>query len=228
LNIFYQRVHAVQNVSLAVPAGQIVTLIGANGAGKTSILKAISGLVRPTSGAIEFAGESVVGMSPHDVVHRGISHVPEGRRIFPNLTVMENLRLGAYHRGNHKELGEDLAKVFHRFPVLHHRRSQGAGTLSGGEQQMLAISRAMVSRPRLLILDEPSLGLAPVMVDAVFDVIQSLNQEGMTVLLVEQNATMALELAHHAYVLETGRISMAGPAAELLNDSRVKQAYLGE
>ena len=215
-------------ISLEVRGGEIVTLIGANGAGKTTTLRAISGLVRPTSGAVEFQGRAIAGLPSHELVANGIAHAPEGRGIFLNLTVRENLDLGAYLRRDRAGIDADLERVFALFPHPEGAERQVAGTLSGGEQQMLAIARALMSRPTLLLLDEPSLGLAPQLVDRIFRVIREINEAGVSLLLVEQNANMALQVAHHAYVLETGAIVMQGTGRELLASPEVRKAYLGE
>ena len=224
----YGAIQALHGVSLVVQAGEIVTLIGANGAGKTTTLTCISGLHKPKSGKITFEGKDLLPVPAHDVVRLGISHCPEGRRVFPRLTVAENLDLGAYTRDDKAGIAADLTKVLGLFPVLGERQAQLAGTLSGGEQQMLAVARALMARPRLLLLDEPSLGLAPLIVETIFSVIVELNRQGTTVLLVEQNARMALKHAHRGYVLETGGVSMQGTGKELLADPRVQAAYLGE
>ena len=226
LDVAYGAVRAIKGISLAVEEGEIVTLLGANGAGKTTTLRAISGLQRPRAGVIRYDGRRIDTMPVHDIVAAGVSHVPEGRRVFPQMSVYENLQMGAYGiRGGH---GEQAARVFELFPVLEQRRSQLAGTLSGGEQQMLAIGRALMSRPRLLLLDEPSMGLAPLVVATIFGIIREINQQGTTVLLVEQNAAQALRLATRGYVLETGNIAMSADASTLLSDPRVREAYLGE
>ena len=227
INVYYGAIHALKGISIEVKEGQIVTLIGANGAGKSTILRTISGLLKPKTGGIVFEGNSIAGAEAQDIVKKGISQVPEGRRVFANMTVLENLELGAYIRSDSKGIAEDLEKIFLRFPRLAERKTQLAGTLSGGEQQMLAMGRALMSRPRLLLLDEPSMGLAPLLVKEIFAIIQEINQSGTTVLLVEQNAHMALSIAHQAYVLETGRISLAGDAKELAASEEVRKAYLG-
>ena len=228
INVYYGAIHALKGISIEVKEGQIVTLIGANGAGKSTILRTISGLLKPKTGDIVFEGNSIAGAEAQDIVKKGISQVPEGRRVFANMTVLENLELGAYIRSDSKGIAEDLEKIFLRFPRLAERKTQLAGTLSGGEQQMLAMGRALMSRPRLLLLDEPSMGLAPLLVKEIFAIIQEINQSGTTVLLVEQNAHMALSIAHQAYVLETGRINLAGDAKELAASEEVRKAYLGE
>ena len=227
INVYYGAIHALKGVSLEVKQGQIVTLIGANGAGKSTILRTLSGLLKPKTGKIEFEGKSIAGIPAQNIVKQGISQVPEGRRVFANMSVMENLELGAYIRSDKAGINEDLEKVFVKFPRLAERRSQLAGTLSGGEKQMLAMGRALMSRPRLLLLDEPSMGLAPLLVKEIFSIIQEINESGTTVLLVEQNAHMALSIAHQAYVLETGRITLSGPAHELAASEEIRKAYLG-
>ena len=223
----YGKIEVLHEVALSIEQGQIVTLIGANGAGKTTLLKTISGLIRPHGGTIDFEGESIVRRPPHRIVARGLSHVPEGRAILKRMTVLDNLRMGAYVR-NDGEIGRDIDAVFTRFPVLAERRDQMAGTLSGGEQQMLAIGRALVARPRLLLLDEPSLGLAPKFVTRIFLTLRELKQEGKTILLVEQNARQALQVADRGYVMERGRIVLSGSGQELLNTPEVRQTYLGQ
>lgn len=224
--IAYDRINAVRGVSFAVGAGEIITLIGANGAGKTTILRAISGLLPAARGSITFSGADLLSLPAHLRTQRGIAHVPEGRGIFGNLTVLENLRLAAYARRD-AQISRDLEEVLELFPRLAERRQQWGNTLSGGEQQMLAVGRALMSRGRLLLLDEPSMGLAPMLVREIFRVIQRLNRQGATILLVEQNAHLALEVAHRAYILETGEISLSGPSSELKNHPRVQEAYLG-
>ena len=228
LHVFYGGIHALKGIHLTVEKGRIIALIGANGAGKSTTLRAISGLVKPQQGSIRFLGQDIAGRASHQVVEMGVVMVPEGRRIFPNLTVMENLLLGGYIRRNRQELREDLEWVFTLFPRLRERTWQKGGTLSGGEQQMLAVARALMSRPRLLMMDEPSLGLAPLLVKEIFEIITTLNAQGVTILLIEQNAKAALEIAHYAYVLETGRITLEGEGKTLLLDERVRKAYLGE
>jgi branched-chain amino acid transport system ATP-binding protein len=223
----YGKIEVLHDVAVAVAQGQIVTLIGANGAGKTTLLKTISGLIRPAAGAIAFEGESIARRPPHRIVGLGISHVPEGRAILKRMTVIDNLRMGAYVRSD-AEVGGDIEKLFERFPVLAERRDQMAGTLSGGEQQMLAISRALVARPRLLLLDEPSLGLAPKVITLIFQTLRELKAEGKTILLVEQNARKALQVADYAYVLERGRIALSGTGEALLNMPEVQSTYLGQ
>jgi branched-chain amino acid transport system ATP-binding protein len=227
INVYYGAIHALKGISVEVNEGEIVTLIGANGAGKSTILRTISGLLRPKTGKIMFEGKNIADAPAQSVVKMGISQVPEGRRIFAHMTVQENLDLGAYIRTDSKGIQEDLKHVFERFPRLAERRSQVAGTLSGGEQQMLAMGRALMSRPRLLLLDEPSMGLAPLLVKEIFSIIKEINASGTTILLVEQNAHMALSIAHKAYVLETGRITLAGTAQELSESEAVRKAYLG-
>jgi branched-chain amino acid transport system ATP-binding protein len=227
LHVYYGEIHALKGVSLEVEKGEIVTLLGNNGAGKTTTLKTISGLLAPRLGSVELEGRALTGVPPHDVVGRGIGHVPEGRRIFNRLTVRENLMMGAFLR-NDGGIEADLERVFTLFPRLRERIAQVAGTLSGGEQQMLAIGRALMARPRLLLLDEPSMGLAPVLVEQIFETIGEVNRQGTTILLVEQNAAMALSIAHRGYVLETGSIVLAGTAAALGENPDVRRAYLGE
>lgn len=227
LRVNYGAIKALKGISLNVPQGKIVTLIGANGAGKTTTLSAISGLVKAASGKVTFNGEDITNLPPHEINHRGISLVPEGRRIFPNLTVRENLLMGAYNRKDKDEVQKSMQWVFDLFPRLKERINQLGGTLSGGEQQMLAISRALMSKPKLLMMDEPSLGLAPMLVMEVFEVIKKINEDGGTILLIEQNAAGALKVSHYGYVLETGRITLEGPSKELLANEEVKNAYLG-
>lgn len=226
INVYYGAIHALKGITLEVNQGEIVTLIGANGAGKSTLLKTVSGLLKPKSGEISFLGQSIVGASVQAIVSRGLIHCPEGRRIFSNMSVEENLELGAYLRKD-KSIAADINGVYERFPRLGERKKQQAGTLSGGEQQMLAIGRALMSKPALLLLDEPSMGLAPMLVADIFRVVEEINQSGTTVLLVEQNANQALKIAHRAYVLETGKIVLSGPAEELANAEEVKLAYLG-
>jgi len=228
VHAFYGPIEALKGISLEVKEGEIVALIGANGAGKSSTLMAISGALKPRRGQIEFLGQPITELAPHEIVGRGISQVPEGRRIFPRLTVRENLELGAFLRRDRRERESDLAAVFAQFPILNERQGQKGGTLSGGEQQMLAIGRALMARPRLLLLDEPSLGLAPIVVSKIIDIIRTINQQGKTILLVEQNARSALSLAHRGYVMETGRIVLQDEARALLSNPRVREAYLGE
>lgn len=227
IDVYYGAIHALKQLSLEIEQGSIVTLIGANGAGKTTTLKTISGLLRPKRGEVIFKGEEISKLPPEKVVEKGISQVPEGRRVFSSLTVLENLELGAYLRKDKKGIAEDMENVFFRFPRLKERRKQLAGTLSGGEQQMLAIGRALMARPELLLMDEPSMGLAPLLVKEIFEIIKDINKKGTTILLVEQNANIALSIADKAYVLETGEIALQGPARELINSEKVKQAYLG-
>jgi branched-chain amino acid transport system ATP-binding protein len=224
----YGRIDVLHGISLAVPDGEIVTIIGANGAGKTTTLMSVSGVVRPREGRIVFGGQPIEKLRPFEIVRAGISQSPEGRKIFPRMTVLENLQMGAYTRHDQAAIQRDLQHAFELFPVLKERQQQLGGTLSGGEQQMLAVARALMSRPKLLLLDEPSLGLAPLVVVKIFEVIRRLNSEGIAVLLVEQNARQALKLAHRGYVLETGRITISGSGQELLRDPRVQDAYLGE
>jgi len=228
LNLYYGAIHALRNISIKVEQGQIVTLIGANGAGKTSTLRAISGLESIKSGEVTFKNESLNKIPANKIVSRGLSHVPEGRRVFANLTVMENLELGAYLRKDKKGIKDDYEMVFEKFPRLKERMKQPAGTLSGGEQQMLAIGRALMVRPELLLMDEPSMGLAPIVVQGIFSIIKEINKSGTTILLVEQNAHMALSIAHKAYVLETGSIVIEGNPKDLLKDDSIRSAYLGE
>ena len=226
LHVSYGAIKAVRGISFEINEGEIVTLIGANGAGKSTTLNTVAGLLKPESGTIEFDGASIAGVQAHKVVQRGLALCPEGRRVFTQMSVAENLEMGGYIRSD-AENRETLERVYNHFPRLKERRGQVAGTLSGGEQQMLAMGRALMSRPRLLMLDEPSMGLAPILVEEIFSIIKQLNESGTTVLLVEQNANMALKIADLAYVLETGTITMSGTGAELLADSRVKEAYLG-
>jgi len=228
LSVFYDAIQALRGVNLSVPKGTIVCLIGANGAGKSTVLRAISGVKKTSSGDILFNGQSIVASATHEIVKRGIVQCPEGRGIFPNLTVEENLDLGAYVRQDQNLIKKDLEHVYLLFPRLKERRKQSAGTLSGGEQQMLAIGRALMARPQLLLLDEPSLGLAPQVIELIFETIQKINAEGTTILLVEQNAQLALEASRYAYVLETGNILLEGPAEQVLENPKVKEAYLGE
>ncbi len=227
IDVHYGVIHVLKGISFEVNDGEIVTLIGANGAGKTTTLRTISGLKKPTSGTILLDGEDITSISAQERVKKGISHVPEGRRIFPDLTVLENLELGAYLRKDKEGISRDLKMVYERFPILADRKKQLAGTLSGGEQQMLAIGRALMSRPRILFLDEPSMGLAPFLVQEIFNIIKDINQNGTTILLVEQNASMALQIADRAYVLETGSIVLSGTGAELMQSDEIKKAYLG-
>jgi branched-chain amino acid transport system ATP-binding protein len=228
LTVAYGAIKALQDISLHIAEGEIVTLIGSNGAGKSTLLRTISGLLKPIAGSIIWRGsQSLLGLAPHQIVREGISHAPEGRQVFANLTVRENLLLGAYQQTNLAEIHANLQRIYDLFPVLHERRQQRSGTLSGGEQQMLAIGRCLMAKPRLLLLDEPSLGLAPIIVRRIFQIIRQINQEGTTIFLVEQNAHMALQLADRAYVLQTGRIALSDTASALLNRPEVKAAYLG-
>lgn len=227
LNVHYGKIHAIKGISFEVNKGEIVTLIGANGAGKTTILQTISGLLKPSEGMISFEGENLNKVPAHQIPVMGIAHVPEGRRIFAEMTVFENLQMGAYIRKDKIQIQEDMEKIFLNFPRLKERIKQIAGTLSGGEQQMLAMGRALMTRPKLILLDEPSMGLAPLLVDEIFNMIQTVNDAGTTVLLVEQNANKALHIANRAYVLETGYIKLSGNARDLLVNPEVQQAYLG-
>jgi len=226
INVYYGNIHAIKNISFNVETGEIVSLIGANGAGKSTILKTVSGLLRTKTGDITFEEKSLKGVAPHKIVGRGIAHVPEGRRVFLQMSVEENLEMGAF-TAPRTTIEGSLANVYERFPRLKERRRQIAGTLSGGEQQMLAMGRALMSRPKLMMLDEPSMGLAPILVEQIFEIIQELNKTGTTILLVEQNALMALSIATRGYVLETGKIVLHAPAKELLANDAVKKAYLG-
>ena len=228
IRVAYGKIEALRGVSFNADQGEIVSIIGANGAGKTTTLKTISGLLRPTAGTMTFDGVDIATVAPFARVDLGISQVPEGRGIFPGMTVLENLEMGKYHRKNARaEMNEDLEHVYSLFPRVKERASQPAGTLSGGEQQMVAIGRALMARPQLLLLDEPSMGLAPMIVQQIFDIVQQINREGMTIVLVEQNAQKALSVAHRAYVMETGSVVLSGDAKSLLNDDKVKAAYLG-
>ena len=227
VNVYYGAIHAIKGISLEVNQGEIVTLIGANGAGKSTTLRTISGLLKPKTGTITFEGQDIAGIRAHEIVRTGISQVPEGRRIFAEMSVMENLDLGAFTRKDKDGIKADIMHVFELFPRLEERKDQIAGTLSGGEQQMLAMGRALMSRPRLLLLDEPSMGLAPLLIKEIFNIIVDINKAGTTVLLVEQNANMALSIANRAYVLETGRITLAGDAKKLAASEDVRKAYLG-
>ncbi len=227
LHVHYGGIHAIKGISLEVPRGKVVTLIGANGAGKSSTLRAIAGIVKKSGGSIELEGREISGLAPEDIVKSGIMMAPEGRKILPHLTVLENLKLGAFSRNDQGGIDRDLSWVYELFPRLKERAWQKGGTLSGGEQQMLAVGRALMGSPNLLMLDEPSLGLAPILVKDVFDIIQAINNEGKTVLLVEQNAYAALKIADAAYVLEVGRIVLSGTGKQLLNDPKVREAYLG-
>ena len=228
LSAHYGGIHALQGIGLEVPQGAIVSLIGANGAGKSTTLRSIVGLVKPSGGSVSWNGEVLTGLATKDIVSRGVCLVPEGRRVFPNLTVDENLTLGAYSRSDRAGIAADRKKVFGLFPRLEERAQQKAGTLSGGEQQMVAVGRALMTRPKLLMMDEPSLGLAPLIVKNIFDIVRAINKEGVTVLLIEQNAKAALEIADYAYVLETGRITLHGVGKQLLADDGVRKAYLGD
>ena len=227
IDVYYGAIHALKGISLEVNEGEIVTLIGANGAGKSTTLRTISGLLKPKTGSITFLGQSIAGVRAHEIVKKGISQVPEGRRVFAEMTVMENLDLGAFVRKDKAGIQQDLKHVFELFPRLEERKNQSAGTLSGGEQQMLAMGRALMSRPKLLLLDEPSMGLAPLRIKEIFNIIVDINKSGTTVLLVEQNANMALSIANRAYVLETGRITLSGKAQDLAASEDVRKAYLG-
>ncbi len=227
LHVSYGGIRALQGVSLEVPDGKIVTLIGANGAGKSTTLRTISGLVKADSGSITYDGQELLGQPINKILEKGIAMVPEGRRVFTNLSVVENLRIGAYLRNDKAQIEKDLEWVYELFPRLKERSWQMAGTLSGGEQQMLAVARALMSKPKVIMMDEPSLGLAPLVVKGIFDIIRTINDQGVTVLLIEQNANMALKIADHAYVLETGRITLTGTGRELLVNEDVKKAYLG-
>ena len=226
INVYYGSIHAIKDISFEVRKGQIVTLVGANGAGKSTTLQTISGLLHSNTGSIEFLGKNLAGVAPHKIVEHGLAHVPEGRRVFLQMSVEENLEMGAYTRPR-SEIDDGIADVYSRFPRLKERRKQVAGTLSGGEQQMLAMGRALMSKPQLLMLDEPSMGLSPILVDQIFDIIKELHNAGTTILLVEQNAQMALSIADNAYVLESGKIVLSGTGAELLASEQVKKAYLG-
>lgn len=226
LHVYYDAIHVLKGISFSVAEGEMVTLLGANGAGKTTTLKTVSGLLRPRNGSIEFEGRRLEGLAPHEIVKLGVAHVPEGRKIFPRLTVLENLRTGAYAR-RASSIGQELDFVFTLFPRLNERRRQMAGTLSGGEQQMLAIGRGLMAKPKLLLLDEPSMGLAPLLVDQIFETIHAINRDGVTILLVEQNAAMALAVSQRGYVLETGTVILEGKASDLASTDLVRQAYLG-
>lgn len=228
LHVSYGAIRALKGVGFQVDQGEIVALIGANGAGKTTTLRTISGLIRPQSGTITYKGQNITKTPPHQIVSLGLCQVPEGRRVFTRMTVLENLEMGAYIRNDKANIKQDIKKVFERFPRLEERKAQLAGTLSGGEQQMLAMGRALMSRPTLLLMDEPSMGLAPMLVQEIFTIIKEINQSGTTVLLVEQNAHMALSIAHRAYVLEVGEVVLSGAAQDLANDPQVQKAYLGE
>ena len=228
IHSYYGQIHALRGVSLAVEEGEVVTLIGSNGAGKTTTLRSINGILSPREGRIVFRGEEIQGVPAHDMISKGIAQSPEGRKIFHRMTVLENLEMGAYYRDDWAEIREDMDRVYDLFPRLKERERQEAGTMSGGEQQMLAIGRALMSRPKLLLLDEPSMGLAPVLVERIFQIIEEINKQGTTILLVEQNANVALEIATRGYVLETGEIVNAAPAEKLRQDPKVREAYLGE
>ena len=228
IHVYYGNIAAVKGISLEVYPGEIVSLIGGNGAGKSTTMRTISGLLRPKKGEVHFEGQMISDLKGHEVAQKGIAQSPEGRRIFPRMTVLENLELGAFMRKDKGGIQADIDRVFELFPRLKERVTQKAGTLSGGEQQMLAMGRALMSQPRLLLLDEPSMGLAPVLVDVVFETIQRVNEQGTTVLLVEQNALVALNIANYGYVLETGKITLSGPATDLANNDEVRKAYLGE
>ena len=226
IHVYYDAIHALKGVSFSVAAGELVTLLGGNGAGKTTTLKTLSGLLRPRQGAVKLKGEIIGSAEPHEIVRRGVAHVPEGRKVFPRFTVLENLQIGAYTRAKNR-LGAELDFVFQMFPRLKERQKQYAGTLSGGEQQMLAIGRALMTKPTLLLLDEPSMGLAPKIVEQIVENIRAINKTGVTILLVEQNAAMALAISHRGYVLETGCVIIEGAASELAGNDLVRQAYLG-
>src|SRR6476646_9587850 len=228
LHTYYGSIHALKGVSLTVNDGEIVTLLGANGAGKSTTLRSINGLNRPREGVIHFQGRDITTTPPHEIVKRGIAQSPEGRRLFPRMTVIENLEMGAFQRSDKSAIHDDMDRVFELFPRLHERRNQKAGTLSGGEQRMCAIGRALMARPKLLLLDEPSLGLAPIFVERIFEIIKQINEQGTSILLVEQNALMALDAANRGYVLETGRIVLADDAASLKTNEQVRKTYLGE
>lgn len=227
IETYYGSIKALKGVNIDIPEGHIVTLLGANGAGKSTTLKTISGLLKPARGTIEFDGKRIDGLQPEKIVRLGISQVPEGREIFPDMSTKENLEMGAYSRRDKPLIKKDMGRVFEYFPILRERQSQTAGTLSGGEQQMLAIGRALMSRPRLLLLDEPSLGLAPFLVEEIFSIIEQINREGTTILLVEQNANMALQISHYGYIMETGTINMASEAENLMANEEVTKSYLG-
>jgi branched-chain amino acid transport system ATP-binding protein len=228
IHSYYGNIHALRGISLTVEEGEVVTLIGSNGAGKTTTLRSIHGILPPRKGRIVFRGEEIQGVPAHDMIGKGIAQSPEGRKVFHRMTVLENLEMGAYHRNDRAEIRQDMDRVFDLFPRLKERAKQEAGTMSGGEQQMLAIGRALMSRPRLLLLDEPSMGLAPVLVERIFQIIEEINKQGTTILLVEQNANVALEIATRGYVLETGAVVNAAPAEKLREDPKVREAYLGE
>ncbi len=228
MHSYYGHIHALRGISLTVEEGEVVTLIGSNGAGKTTTLRSIHGVLPPRQGKVIFDGQEIQGTPAHDMITRGIAQSPEGRKIFFRMTVLENLEMGAYHRNDRAEIRQDMDRVFELFPRLKERQRQEAGTMSGGEQQMLAIGRALMSRPKLLLLDEPSMGLAPVLVERIFEIIEEINNQGTTILLVEQNANIALEIASRGYVLESGEIVNSAPAAQLREDPKVREAYLGE
>ena len=228
LQVYYGMIHAIKGISFDVNQGEVIALIGANGAGKTTTLHTITGLLAPKSGSVLFEGKDITKVPAHKIVSMGMAHVPEGRRVFAELSVYENLKMGAYTRKDKKEIEESLANVYKRFPRLEERKNQMAGTLSGGEQQMLAMGRALMSKPKIILMDEPSMGLSPIFVNEIFDIIKSVSASGTTVLLVEQNAKKALSIADRAYVLETGKIVLSGKASELLNNDSIKKAYLGE
>lgn len=228
IQVYYGMIQAIKGVSFHVDEGEVVALIGANGAGKTTILHTISGLLAPKAGSVYFEGRDITKVPGHKIVSMGMAHVPEGRRVFAQLTVLQNLKMGAYTRRDKEEIGHTLQNVFERFPRLEERQNQPAGTLSGGEQQMLAMGRALMSRPKIILMDEPSMGLSPIFVNEIFDIIGEVSRNGTTVLLVEQNAKKALSIANRAYVLETGRIVLEGKAEDLLRDDSIKKAYLGE
>ena len=228
INVYYGAIHAIKGISLDVPDGEIVALIGSNGAGKSTTLRTISGLMKPKTGKILYEGHDIAGVPAHKIVGMGLCQVPEGRHVFANMTVLENLELGAYLRKDKDGIAKDMDDVFKKFPRLLERKDQLSGTLSGGEQQMLAMGRALMSKPKIIVMDEPSMGLSPIFVSNIFDIIQTIRETGTTVLLVEQNAKKALSIADRAYVLETGKISLSGKASDLINDASVKKAYLGE
>ncbi len=228
LEVYYGMIQAIKGVSFEVNQGEVIALIGANGAGKTTILHTITGLLEAKTGSVMFEDTDLLKIQPHKIVHMGMAHVPEGRRVFADLSVLDNLKMGAYSRKDKNEISDNLEMVFNRFPRLKERQSQLSGTLSGGEQQMLAMGRALMSSPKIILMDEPSMGLSPIYVNEIFDIIKSVKQDGTTVLLVEQNAKKALSIADRAYVLETGKITMEGPAKDLLNNDAIKKAYLGE
>ena len=228
VHTYYGSIHALKGITLEVREGEVVTLIGANGAGKSTTLRSINGLNHPRRGTIHFQGKDITNAAPHTIVKSGIAQSPEGRRLFPRMSVMENLEMGAFQRTDRANFQEDLDRVFELFPRLHERRQQKAGTMSGGEQQMCAMGRALMARPKLLLLDEPSMGLAPIFIERIFEIVREINKQGTPVLLVEQNALMALDAANRGYVLETGKIALQGPAKELRNNEQVRKSYLGE